>query len=422
MVERNPSEPVENLLIGTIIEVDGPRVIAELDTRIVELSRVYAGAIYPIGQFGSIVKIHFGRKIIYGYVSRLRMKSEYERERGIEPASVATARVIEADLFGEGEWVHGESWQLKFERGVSTYPLPQQGLYLTPRSELSFVYGKGKGCTIELGEHVGSAGTPCHADLNELLGKHTAILGSTGAGKSGTVAAILHSIMEHGANAGHDVWHPRIVLLDPHNEYGDAFPGHMRMATDEEGSLCLPYWLLDMHETIGLLIGKTEFVATSQVNIVKRALLNARRAGAEKIGLNPEDITVDSPVPYELSVFRNDVDSQKPSQPSKQDSYLSILAKLDVLCNDARMNFMMRPWSGESDGFSSVVSQFMGDALGMKVDRSGWRGLGGRCCGRFRLLLRLKWFGHLRRPRKLGSWFLLDDRLQFSAPWGPGGG
>ncbi len=227
---RNPNEPISNLEIGAVIEVDGTHIVAELDPKITELTRVYGGIIYPIGQFGSIIKIHFGARLIFGYVGRLRMKSEYEREKGLAPESSGTARIIEADLFGEGEWAfENEDWKLDFERGVTTFPLPQQKVYLTPRSELGFIYGEGTGPTILLGEHVGSGGTPCYAEMNDLLGKHTAIVGSTGAGKSGTVAAVLHSILDRGNDANHLNWHPQIVVLDPHNEYGTAFPSHVAM-------------------------------------------------------------------------------------------------------------------------------------------------------------------------------------------------
>ena len=179
MSTRNPNEPIENLAIGQIIEVDGSRLVAELNPTLSELSRVYAGETYPIGQFGSIIRIHFGRRLVYALVGRLRMKSEFQAERGLVPASSSDERIVEADLFGEGEWVHGASgeWELRFERGVSTYPLPQQTVYLTPKAELRFIYGKAKGAVVKLGQHVGSGGTPCLADLNELLGKHTAFSG-----------------------------------------------------------------------------------------------------------------------------------------------------------------------------------------------------------------------------------------------------
>src|ERR1700692_1845431 len=116
----NPNETIDNLAIGKIIEVDGLHVVAELEPKLLELSRVYAGETYPIGQFASIVKIHFGRRLIFAFVGRLRMKAEDEAERGIPPQTSGDERVLEADLFGEGEWVLDSAatppkWMLKFE-------------------------------------------------------------------------------------------------------------------------------------------------------------------------------------------------------------------------------------------------------------------------------------------------------------------
>lgn len=394
---RNPGDPVENLAIGTIVEVDGTHLVAELDPNINELSRVYAGDIYAIGQFGSIVRIHFGRRIIYGYVCRLRMKSEYDREHGIASTAPPTARIIEADLFGEGEWGYTKlttstDWKLDFERGVSTFPLPQQKVYLTPKSELSYIFGQGGPAAVEIGEHVGTGGTPCYADMNELLGKHTAVLGSTGAGKSGTVAAILHCLLERGEKQHYEKWNPQIVLLDPHNEYGGAFPGHHRLSTDE-GTLSLPYWMLSLDETIGLLIGKTEYAATSQSNIVKNALLDVRQQGVDKVdGVTEDEISVDSPIPYTLgdptgldefgkkdgAVYDEGlvgaINKQRPNDRNKKnhEDVNKVLRKLTSLLKDARLSFMMQPWDGEGDPLAEVVAQFMGDGDSIRiVDLSG---------------------------------------------------
>ena len=266
----------------------------------------------------------------------------------------------------------GSEPTLKFDRGVATYPLPQQTLYLTPKSELRFIYGHTENAAIQLGEHVGSGGAPCYADLNELLGKHTAILGSTGAGKSAAVAAILHSILDRGQQVEYKTWHPRIVVLDPHNEYGSRFL-LIQACRQSPGTLRLPYWLLNFQETVALLIGKTEFVATSQANIVKQALTAGRREGASILGLDENAITVDSPVPYSLDTFRNEIETDKPSQASKQDSHNSILQKLDVLRSDGRLDFLMSDWNGtEGDTFASIIGQLLGkDHPPRVVDLSG---------------------------------------------------
>lgn len=373
-----PGDPVENLAIGKIIEVDGSHFVAELDPELSDLSRVFDGETYPIGQFGSIIRIHVGRRTIYASVGRLRMKAEYEAERGLPPVASADERIVEADLFGEGEWsLSGTDsnavWTLHFSRGVATYPLPQQTVYLTPKSELGSIYGQTKGAAIRLGEHVGSGGAPCYADLNELLGKHTAVLGSTGSGKSATVAAIIHSILDKGTDSKYETWSPRILILDPHNEYGTAFPSHARLSTDNS-SLALPYWLLNFQETVALLIGKTEFVATSQANIVKTALLKARMAAAVTVGLDATKITIDSPSPYLLDTFKVEIEAQRPSGQNKkeQEPYDSVLNKLRVHTTDTRMNFMMNPWDGMGDPIAEIISNLIGQGEPIKVvDLSG---------------------------------------------------
>ncbi|MTT51793.1 DUF87 domain-containing protein [Alcanivorax sp. VBW004] len=385
-------KPIDNLSIGKIIEVDGSRIIAELDPTISDLSRVFAGENYPIGQFGSIIKIHFGRRSIYGLVSRLRMKADYQLEKGL-PVASSDERIIEADLFGEGEWRRkGESeFVLEFERGVATYPLPQQTIYLTPKSELRFIYGDAKGAVIQLGEHVGSGGAPCYAELNELLGKHTAILGSTGAGKSGTVAAVIHSILERGQIAKHKNWHPQIIILDPHNEYGKAFPAHQRLSTDE-GSLKLPYWLLDLEESLSLFIGKTEFAATSQSNIIKNALIAVREQAAEQLELDKGQLTVDSPIPYIIGNaegldhfgFKDGtryeegligaINAQRPDNKDKKshEDYSKVIRKIDSLLKDGRLKFMMESWSGGEDPLPAIVNQFLTQLTTVQiVDLSG---------------------------------------------------
>lgn len=360
---RNPNDPIENLAIGTVIEVDGTHIVAELNPNLSELSRVYSGEVYPIGQYGSILRIHFGRRLIYGFVGRLRMKAEFEAERGISSKSSPDERVLEADLFGEGEWTNDPSsneWVLKFERGVATYPLPQQTVYLTPKAELRYIYSKTEGPSIHLGTHVGSADTPCFADMNELLNKHTAVLGTTGAGKSAAVAVIIHGILERGQESNYKLWNPRIIILDPHDEYGSAFNVPTKLSTDD-GSLVLPYWMLDFQETISLLIGKTEFVATSQANIVKDALIASRKEGAESISLSSEGITVDSPIPYSLEKFKEHVNNSRTGSRSAQGPYDSILQKLETLINDARLNFLMKEWKiGDPDTMADVISQLTG--------------------------------------------------------------
>lgn len=72
-------ELIHDLKIGHIVEVSGTTIRVELSGDVTELSRTYNGRVYPIGQIGSIVKVHFGRRVIFGFVSLLRMRSEIGR-------------------------------------------------------------------------------------------------------------------------------------------------------------------------------------------------------------------------------------------------------------------------------------------------------------------------------------------------------
>lgn len=371
IIEKDPRIPIENLFIGRIIEIDGSHIIAELDHSLNELARTFNGNTYLVGQFGSIVKIHFAQKILYAYVGRLRMKSDFQAEKGIIIQNNSDERIIEADLFGEGNWQYSTSdnqWKLIFERGVSSYPLPQQNIYLTPQSELSYIFSNDKKEVINIGKHVGTGGTPCYADINELLGKHTAILGSTGAGKSGTVSKIIHSLIDFGN--GKTIWKPRIIILDPHNEYSKAFPNGNRLSTDE-GTLKLPYWLLNYYELLNLIIGKTEFTATSQTNIIKKALISARQTGADILKLDKDKISIDSPIPFHLKDFKKNIEDDKPTQASKQDAHNSILQKIETLEKDVRLNFMMDEWITNIDDFLVIEKQLISEKHPTIIDLSG---------------------------------------------------
>lgn len=352
-----PSAHIDNLAIGKVIAVNGTRFVAELSPKLPELSRVYNGEVYPIGQFGSIVKVHFGGRIIYGMISRLRMKADFQAEQSLAPTASAGERVIDADLFGEG--YTDESGQFRFERGVSNYPLPQQTVYLTQTQELRAIYSTGDKAGVCLGTHVGSGDAKCIADMNELIGKHTAILGTTGTGKSGTTAAVIHSILDAGKTKKYKHWTPKIIILDPHGEYGSAFPNARKISTDD-ADMQLPFWLLDFQETRSLFVGKTEFVAASQVNIVKDALLHARQAGCVGMGLLPNSITVDSPVPYTLEKFLEHVEIAKKNNTRSKDSYDKIINKIATLRRDARLNFMMKEWDGDSDPFHEIIQKLIG--------------------------------------------------------------
>jgi hypothetical protein len=412
----NQFDLIPDLKIGHIVEVSGTSIRVELSGDVTELTRTYEGRVYPIGQIGSMVKVHFGRRLIFGFVTLLRMRSEELEETGKPVPPDADQRIMEVELFAEGVWNVAEE-QLTFIRGVTTYPLPRQSVHLLTREETSQIYAAAEGQQkdgdysplVPFAHYVGADNAICSANVDKMLGMHCAVLGSTGAGKSGAVAAFLHSLLEHTPEPER-ASHPRVLIIDPHGEYGSAFKSRsiVYRAYDplgnEEGAGCpisLPYWLMSADEFRLLAIGKTEHEATSQNNIIYKALTHARMVAADlidvapsdfgvdlpddgleadaprpKLGINHEQIAefdTDKPRPFSMEELMNHIryaqavnltgrkNKAKSASEFSKDGFRSILDKLSVLRRDPRIRFMMEEWGDHSPSLQHVIAQLVGE-------------------------------------------------------------
>ena len=251
------------LKIGRVVEVSGSRVIGELESSIKDLYRTYESRRYAVGQVGSIIKIESNDTLVFGFVTALRMTENLnEKEQATQKQeSISDAKWLEIELFGEALKIGSGEGEFEFQRGVATYPLPSQNIFLATITELSRIYRPTNETNIHIGTLSQAASLLVHLLMNDLLGKHFAVLGTTGSGKSCAVTVLLRSVLEDATNA-------HVILLDPHNEYYHAFPdkGKRIDPTDLE----LPHWLLNFEESKELFIGQVEHVATSQTNILKR--------------------------------------------------------------------------------------------------------------------------------------------------------
>lgn len=414
----NTFDLVPDLKIGHIVEVSGTTIRVELSGDVTELTRTHEGRVYPIGQIGSIVKVHFGRRLVFGFVTLLRMRSEelLEVTKPIPPD--ADQRLMEVELFAEGIW-NAADQNLRFVRGVTTYPLPRQSVHLLTREETGQIYSAAEGQQndgaysplVPFGKYVGADNAVCRANVDKMLGMHCAVLGSTGSGKSGAVAALLHSMLDHRSEPN-AVSHPRILVIDPHGEYGHAFKERaiVYRAYDPLGNeettgspISLPYWLMSADEFRTLVIGKTEQEATSQNNIVYKAITYARMVAAGLVdpsptahgGVAPADgLEHDAPRPKDGVTFEQliEFDHDKPRPFSLQEfhnhifylqaarvqggalqgvtasdfatKFKSILDKLAVLRRDPRIRFMMREWNDESPSLELIITQLVGQLQG----------------------------------------------------------
>lgn len=396
------------LRIGTVFEVVGSSFKAALAPGLDELSRLHRGRVYAIGRIGSLVKIHVGRRLLFASIRALRLQTE-EEAAAVE-ALHAERRVLEADLVGEGAW-DPDAFQLSFLRGVSTSALPMQEIYLLTDEETRHVYGSVERlrdgrveAAVTIGEYVGPRPVECRADIDRMFGQHCAVLGSTGSGKSSAVAAVLRSVLEH--RLGDRAMQPRIVLIDPHGEYRRAFGdrcciyrGYNPLGRDDDEAgeeLRLPYWLMTSDEFRSLVVGKTEFEATSQANTVYKALAHARLVAAGLIepaqedrgdtpegrhpqdpilreGVTQEQLAVfdrDKPRPFSLDEFQRHIEWRQPwkhgdkrarvSASEFHNDYGSILDKLAVLRHDSRIRFLMKNYTEGDPDLAQILEQLIG--------------------------------------------------------------
>jgi len=402
---------VSDLRVGHIVEVSGTSVRVELDGSLTELTRSYAGRVYAIGQMGSIVKIHFGRNLVFGFVTLLRMRSEELIEQGKVIPPDADQRIMEVELFAEGVWQTATN-SLRFKRGVSIYPLPRQGVHLLTSDEALALYAAAEGQReeekfsplVKFGTYAGTEAASCRANIDRMFSMHCAVLGSTGSGKSGAVAAVLHGLLDHRAKEGFP-FSPRGIVIDPHAEYGAAFKDRAVIYTaydpinpeEAEGERVeLPYWLMSAEEFRMLVIGKTEQEATSQNNIIYKALTHARMVAANLVDPAPTNFTKppddgldpdvprpkqgvsqtaldafdsDKPRPFSLDEFYNHIkycqavknDGTAMSPTEFNQKFRSVIDKLGVLRRDPRIQFLIRNWTIQSIPLSAILSQFVGE-------------------------------------------------------------
>jgi len=403
-----------DLEIGTVFEVAGTAIKIALKRDITELTRSHSGRVYDVGQIGSILKMHLGRHIIFATVRLLRLQSDEETAAFSVSNGKAVdqdRRVIEADLLGEA-WFNLAENELSFKRGVSTYPLPLQAVHLLTKEEIDKLYASaekvsedGANRLVPIGSYVGATRVQCRANIDKLFGHHCAILGSTGSGKSSAVAAVIHSILEHQCRPEQET-RPCIILIDPHGEYASAFEGQAKvyraydaLGQNDDGisTLKLPYWLMSSDEFRSLVIGKTEFEATSQANTMYKALSHARMVGAGlarpatgeipadlPAGQHPEEpmpmagigedelasFDRDKPRPFKLAEFQAHIVGRQAKRqqgvawndvtPSDyQKDYASILNKFRVLTKDPRVRFLMEEHDDNAPALPEILSQFL---------------------------------------------------------------
>ena len=299
---------------------------------------------YRDAQIGSIIKVPTERNsTVYGFVNSVEMHVQHGSERDSSYA------VADIELFGE---IVGNGGGLKrFTRGVSVYPVLGAAVYATSHEDMAAIYTKPDTWHLEIGNLYQDTEQPAYLISQEFLCKHSAILGTTGSGKSCAVTLILRSLLGAHPN-GH------VVLIDPHGEYAHAFQGLAEVITPQ--NLQLPYWLLNLEETCSVFCSKDPINQAREAGILKEVIVAAKKDFVRD-QKDPPHITADTPIPYALpNVLKRISEGMgKLDRPDSTLPYLRLASAIEAYQSDRRYGFMFGTSVMLRDTMAQIVSRIL---------------------------------------------------------------
>ena len=271
------------------------------------------------GQVGSQVKMRVGACWLVASVRALTLDQ------------VTKSIIADIDFLGEGDEERLTGRIYRFRRGVTRYPTPGTDIFPVSGRDMQQIYAADDRPNVEIGTVYPTSDTRAALYVDSMLGKHFALLGSTGTGKSTSAALILHRICDLSPQ-GH------IVMIDPHGEYGAAFATNG--AVFDINNLALPYWLMNFEEHCEVFVTSSGSERTVDCDILAKCLLAARSKNrlAEQIGR----LTVDSPIPYLLSDLTNILQNEmgKLDKGTNSLPYMRLKTKIEEIKADPRYSFM----------------------------------------------------------------------------------
>ncbi len=289
-------------LLGHVGQVTGSAVSVRQVETVGSGMVMIQGRAYRVGQVGTFVRIPQGYQDLFGIVTQVGASAVPEELRELEPHG---NRWLTVQLVGE-------SLGSLFERGISQYPAINDEVHLVTEGDLRRIYGTSDVGQVLVGRLASSETIRVQLDLDRLVTRHCAVLGSTGSGKSTTVVGLLRAISSGVDNTG-SLQYPsaRILLLDIHGEYPKALGDVAKIFRINpyrgESELFVPFWALGFDDLVQFLTGGIEeeramHVRDKVVELKERSLIKYPRSGASTASL-----TVDAPIPFSLHQLWHDL-------------------------------------------------------------------------------------------------------------------
>ncbi|ABE62330.1 protein of unknown function DUF87 [Nitrobacter hamburgensis X14] len=257
-----------------------------------------------------------------------------------------------------GEILDSSGPRLRFQRGVTNYPAIDDPAELVTNQELRTIYAPSGSDQIDVGTLQQDQSVTAYVDIEEMLSKHFAVLGSTGVGKSSGVSLLINEILKSRPNL-------RIFLLDVHNEYGRCF-GERALVLNPR-NLKLPFWLFNFEEIVDVLFAgrpgvPEELDILAEVIPIAKGVYtqyqHADRVGLKRIDPKRVGFTADTPVPYRLVDMISLIDERmgRLENRSSRIVYHKLISRIETVRNDPRYAFMFDNANVGGDTMAEVVS------------------------------------------------------------------
>jgi len=326
--------------LGRLITVSGSQAIA----------RFASAAELTVGSF---VGIRTADSLAVGTLCDI----SFERSSGTDNDVGAIGHI---DLLGE--IAAAQSGERSFQSGIIAYPKLGSAVVGIGAEELQIIFGAAGPSAIEIGRLQQNASIAAAIDVEELVRKHFAIVGSTGSGKSSGLAVILRKVMQARSEL-------RMLLIDAHNEYAGCFDDRAHVLGP--ANLKLPFWLFNFDEIVQIIFGSRAraeqevSLLAELIPLAKTECARARNALRSSYRAPQPDsggrYTVDTPVPYRL----DDVITAAESRMGKLENgdlavqYQRLLMRINGARRNPRYSFIFDEGGEANDSMVDILCQLL---------------------------------------------------------------
>ncbi|MGZ8199424.1 MAG: ATP-binding protein [Methylosarcina sp.] len=258
-----------------------------------------------------------------------------------------------------------------FVRGVRHYPTPGAKVYAVGMEEINAIFSKFRDYQFFIGQLASHKDYHLSLDPRALFGRHFAILGQSGSGKSWTVTSLIQNTIRAMPRS-------HLIMLDLHGEYcwkddngaiQSAFPDELVNYIDAM-EMEMPYWMMTYAELVDLFIDRDDKGASMQMSFMREVLQQLKRKEAKRLGM--ATVSIDTPIYFSLAEmymqFKAANEERKDfgkTQGALFGQFDEFLIRMQSRFNDVRYDFLLKPKiRNNSESMADMLSEFVG--LGSK--------------------------------------------------------